>query len=206
MYRKEDGGRIRALSPTNIKLKEDYFGMTKIISTKVTEDADLVTVWQAYGEPMINADFYTLFVQKGKVLRQAKSHYWNFSADNIKLYNGKAVMNDGQTVRLIDANGSVKETWNMGKLSGRLKDSFAVEGMGEGFILARSNDEGFLILFNLKTHQSLLVYELLQLTPEQLNGFREDGIKFIGQNKNDGELRFELHDSEGRPQTFNYAL
>ncbi|WP_025685974.1 hypothetical protein [Paenibacillus maysiensis] len=115
-------------------------------------------------------------------------------------------MNDGQTVRLIDGNGSVKETWNMGKLSGRLKDSFAVEGMGEGFILARSNDEGFLILFNLKTHQSLLVYELLQLAPEQLNGFREDGIKFIGQNKNDGELRFELHDSEGQPQTFNYAL
>ncbi|WP_342425038.1 copper amine oxidase N-terminal domain-containing protein [Paenibacillus sp. FSL L8-0502] len=206
LYHKEDGGRIRALSPTNIKLKEDYFGMTKIISTKVTEDADLVTVWQAYGEPMINDDFYTLFVQKGKVLRQAKAHYWNFNANNIKLYNGKAVMNDGQTVRLIGANGSVKEIWNMGKLSGRLKDSFAVEGMGEGFILARSNDEGFLILINLKTHQSLLVYELLQLAPEQLNGSREDGIKFIGQNKNDGELRFELHDSKGRPQTFKYAL
>ncbi|AET61884.1 copper amine oxidase domain protein [Paenibacillus terrae HPL-003] len=206
LYRKVDGGRIRALSPTNIKLVEGYYGLTTIISTKVTEDADLVTIQQAYGEPMINDDFYTLFVQKGKVIRQAKAHYWSFNANNIKLYNGKAVMNDGQTVRLIDSDGSVKETWNMGKLSGRLKDSFAVEGMGEGFILARSNDEGFLMLFNLKTHQSFLVYELLQLAPEQLTGFREDGIKFIGQNKNDGELRFELSDSEGQPQTFNYAL
>lgn len=206
LYRKEDGGRIRALSPTNIKLKEDYFGLTKIISTKVTEDADLVTVWQAYGEPMINDDFYTLFVQKGKVLRQAKAHYWNFNANNIKLYNGKAVMNDGQTVRLIDGDGSVKETWNMGKLSGRLKDSFAVEGMGEEFILARSNDEGFLMLFNLKTHQSFLVYELLQIDPEQLTKFRDDGISFVGQNKNHGELRFEFTNSEGQPQTFNYAL
>jgi len=202
LYQRDDQERIRRLGVSTVKLDPGYISWTRITATKVSEDADLITIINNYGEPAINEAVYTLFVKKGKILRQSYAHYWQFTPEDIKLYNGDAVMNDGHQVRLIGSDGSVKSTWNVSQLAGNPQANYAVEALGEGYIVARWSEEGLLTLIDLRTKKSIILFEEFKINPADNPGY----LRFVGSDENQMELKFVFTNKDKQEITYTYKL
>ncbi|MNC67059.1 hypothetical protein D3C75_1175220 [compost metagenome] len=117
-------------------------------------------------------------------------------------------MNDGHTVRLIAPDASVKQTWNISELAGTPddSDSYAVEAIGDNFLVVRSSGDGFLTLIDLESKQAVLLYQEFGIEPTDMPGFKYDGIKFAGTGDNESELRFEFTSSTKTSTVFTYQL
>jgi hypothetical protein len=205
LYKRDTAGFIHSLGETAAKLVPGYFGNTKITAVKIAEDADLVTIESSHGEPLINLDVINLFVKKGVILRQSKAHYWRFYPEDLKVYNGNAVMNDGHIVRLIAPDDSVKESWNISELAGEPKDSYSIEAIGDNYLIVRSSQEGLLTLIDLKANEAILLYKEFDIKPSDLPGMY-DGIKFTGNTEDKSELQFEFTNRNNIKNIYTYKL
>ncbi|GGH22220.1 copper amine oxidase N-terminal domain-containing protein [Paenibacillus segetis] len=206
LYKRDTAGVVHSLGVSTAKLEPGYIGDTKITVVAVSEDADLVTIQNSSGEPSINLTVINLFVKKEVILRQSKGHYWQFSPDNLKMYKGNAVMNDGHNVRLIAPDASVKGTWNISKLAGVPEDSYAVEAMGENFLIVRSSQDGLLTLIDTTANQAILLYKEFDINPSDMAGFKNDGIHFTGNDVNTSELQFEFTNKDGTKTAYTYVI
>ncbi|WP_342561590.1 copper amine oxidase N-terminal domain-containing protein [Paenibacillus sp. FSL R7-0345] len=206
LYKRDGAGVVRSLGTSIAKLAPGYVADTRISFVKIAEDADLVTIENSSGEPSINLTVINLFVKKGAILRQSEAHYWQFYPENIKTYDGNAVMNDGYTVRLIAPDASVKQTWNVSKLAGTPDDSYAIEAIGENYLVARSSSEGLLTLIDLKANKAILLYTEFGINPTDMPGFKNDGLRFTGSGGNGSELQFEFTNGKKVKTVFSYTL
>ncbi|OMF94501.1 hypothetical protein BK144_08205 [Paenibacillus sp. FSL R7-0273] len=206
LYKRDGAGVVRSLGASIAKLTPGYVADTRISFVKIAEDADLVTIENSSGEPSINLTVINLFVKKGAILRQSEAHYWQFYPDNIKTYDGNAVLNDGHTVRLIAPDASVKQTWNISKLAGTPDDSYAIEAIGENYLVARSSSEGLLTLIDLQANKAILLYKEFDINPADMPGFKNDGLRFTGSVGNGSEVQFEFTNGKQVKTVFTYTL
>ncbi|MEK5255264.1 copper amine oxidase N-terminal domain-containing protein [Paenibacillus sp. FSL F4-0125] len=206
LYKRDIAGVVRSLGVSTAKLEPGYIGNTQISFVKITEDTDLVTIRNSSGEPSMNLTVINLFVKKGAILRQSTGHYWQFSPEDLKIYNGNAVMNDGHVIRLIAPDASVKESWNLSKLVGEPDFSYSIEAIGESYLIARSSQEGLLTLIDIEAKQAILLYKEFGINPSDMPGFKYDGIIFTGNGKNKSELQFEFTDTKKIRTAFTYQL
>ncbi|MBY0010791.1 copper amine oxidase N-terminal domain-containing protein [Paenibacillus typhae] len=207
VYKRDAAGVVHAVGVSAAaKLEPGYIAATQISSVPIAEDADLVTIQNSSGEPSINLTVINLFVKKGVILRQSAAHYWQFYPDNLKTYNGNAVMNDGHTVRLIAPDASVKQTWNISKLAGTPDVSYAIEAIGENYLVVRSSSEGLLTLIDLEMNKAILLYNEFGINPTDMPGFKDDGIRFTGSTGNGSELQFEFTNGKQVKTVFSYTL
>lgn len=206
LYKRDIAGVVRSLGVSTAKLEPGYTGNSQISFVKITEDTDLVTIRISSGEPSMNLTVINLFVKKGAILRQSTGHYWQFSPEDLKIYNGNAVMNDGHVIRLIAPDASVKESWNLSKLVGEPDFSYSIEAIGESYLIARSSQEGLLTLIDMEAKQAILLYKEFGINPSDMPGFKYDGIIFTGNGKNKSELQFEFTDTKKIRTAFTYQL
>ncbi|MNO25172.1 hypothetical protein D3C76_150040 [compost metagenome] len=206
LYKRDTAGVVHSLGISAAKLEPGYIGDTKITCVEITEDTDLVTIQNSSGEPSMNLTVINLFVKNGVILRQSTGHYWQFSPEDLKIYNGNAVMNDGHTIRLIAPDASVKESWNISKLAGAPEDSYSIEAIGENYLIARSSKEGLLTLIDLEAKQAILLYKEFAINPRDMAGFKYDGIEFTGNGENKSELQFEFTNKNKIKTVFTYKL
>lgn len=115
-------------------------------------------------------------------------------------------MNDGHTVRLIAPDASVLQAWNVSKLAGTPEQTYAIEAIGEGYLIARSSQEGLLTLIDTGAKQAILLYKEFGINPTDMPGFKYDGIKFAGSGADKSELQFEFTDSKKDSKTYTYRL
>ncbi|MBY3619526.1 copper amine oxidase N-terminal domain-containing protein [Acinetobacter sp. CUI P1] len=206
LYKRDTVGVVRSLGVSTAKLEPGYIGNTQVSFVNIAEDTDLVTIRNSSGEPSINLTVINLFVKNGAILRQSTGHYWQFSPEDLKIYNGYAVMNDGHVIRLIAPDASVKESWNLSKLAGEPDVSYAIEAIGENYLIARSSQEGLLTLIDMEAKQAVLLYKEFGINPSDMPGFKYDGITFTGNGKNKSELQFEFTDTKKIKTAFTYQL
>ncbi|OAB33090.1 hypothetical protein PMSM_16175 [Paenibacillus macquariensis subsp. macquariensis] len=206
IYKRDTAGVVHSLGVSTAKLESGYIGNTKITFVKITEDTDLVTIQNSSGEPLINLTVINLFVKKGVILRQSTGLYWQFSPEDLKTYNGNAVMNDGHSIRLIAPDASVKESWNISKLAGEPDVSYSIEAIGENYLIARSSQEGLLTLIDTETKQAILLYKEFGINPSDMQGFKYDGINFTGNGKTKSELQFQFTNKYTTKTVFTYEL
>lgn len=115
-------------------------------------------------------------------------------------------MNDGHTVRLIAPDASVLQTWNVSKLAGTPEQTYAIEAIGENYLVARSSQEGLLTLIDTGANRAILLYKEFGINPMDMPGFKYDGIKFTGSGDDKSELRFEFTSSKNDSKTYTYRL
>ncbi|KHL96836.1 hypothetical protein QW71_04170 [Paenibacillus sp. IHB B 3415] len=206
LYKRDAAGVVHSMGASTAKLEPYYIAGTRLTSVKISEDADLVTIQNSSGEPSVNLTVFNLFVKKGAILRQSTAHYWQFSPLELKSYGGNAVMNDGHTVRLIASDASVLQTWNVSKLADTPDQTYAIEAIGENYLVARSSQEGFLTLIDIGANRAILLYKEFGIDPLDMTGFKYDGIEFAGSNDDKSELRFKFTGSKKESKTFMYRL
>ncbi|TFE25203.1 copper amine oxidase N-terminal domain-containing protein [Cohnella luojiensis] len=206
LYNRDDSGKIHRLGISTAKLEPGYIIGTKMTAAKVADDADLISIYHSHGEPSSNVEVYTLFIKKGKILRQSHAHYWEFVPDDIKLYKGNAVMNDGHIVRLIGVDGSVISSWNVSKLAGNPDHSYAVEALGEGYIVVRWSNEGFLTVIDLRAQKAVILFKEFGIDLKDIPGFRYDSIRFSGIGNDPTELEFTFTNRDNQAKIYTYKL
>ncbi|WNS44715.1 copper amine oxidase N-terminal domain-containing protein [Paenibacillus sp. MMS20-IR301] len=207
LYKRDEAGVVHSLGATTAKLDPYFISGAQVTHVRISDEADLVTIQYSYGEPSINLDIIRLFVNKGVIMRQAKVHYWQYAPlEELKVYEGNAVMNDGQSFRLIAPDGSVKQTWNIAKLAGTPDVSYSIEAIGENYVLARSSDEGMLTLIDTGANRAVLLYKEFGINPLDMAGFKYDGIKLTGTGGDPSELEFEFTSGKKESKTFTYRL
>ena len=206
LYKRDAAGVVHSLGASTAKLEPGYIASTQITSVKISEDADLITIRNSNGEPSMNLTVINLFVNNSVILRQSTANYWQFSPEDVKISDGNAVMNDGHSVRLIAPDGSVQQTWNLSKLAGTPNESYAIEAIGEGYLIARSSGEGMLTLIDTEAKQAILLYKEFGINFTDMPGVKYDGIRFTGDSEDKTELQFEFTDTKKEKKTFTYRL
>jgi hypothetical protein len=205
LYTSRYRGVLIPLGPTIAKLTPGYVGSSSMSVVTTDPGVYLLTINHGFGEPLVNVDVITIFVKDNKILHQARAHYSRFSPRNITVaYNNYAVMNDGTTIRLIDVEGKIAQTYNLLELIGKKKDVYAVEAAAEQYLLVRSNDGGILTLVDLISKQVVELYSYFGIDPKNLSAFN-DGLSFTGEQS--GKLIFTFkQDGKKEEQTFSYPL
>ncbi|WP_342478366.1 copper amine oxidase N-terminal domain-containing protein [Paenibacillus sp. FSL H7-0350] len=206
LYKRDITGKVHTVGASTAKLDPYYIAGTRITAEKISDDADLVTIQYSSGEPSINLTVYNLFVRKGVILRQSKANYWQFSPEDIKIYEGNAVMNDGHSVRLIAPDGSVKQIWNHSKLAGTPEATYTIEGISGSILIVRSSQDGILTLIDTVAKQAVVLYEEFGIDPTELAGFTYDGIQFTGVSADRSELQFMFTNNKKASSVFTYRL
>lgn len=175
----------------------------------------LLRVSNVYGEPHLHAGYYTYLLKNGSVIRQGHTDTYTSFGTAAQWSEGKLVLNDGQTLRLIeDGTGAVSETIDLPHLMGATvtKDVYYnVEAVYKDVLLVRPLDTALLTLVNRTTGEQIPLYkELLsaerQLDVEQIDYmFPGDHIKFT---KREGNVfTFTVNYLDGSKETVHtYTL
>ncbi|MDG0795337.1 copper amine oxidase N-terminal domain-containing protein [Cohnella ginsengisoli] len=150
----------------------------------------VVTVSDIYGEPHINANYTTAYVKNKKLLDQATVHYWQRMTPNVTTLGNQAVLMDGKTLRILNADGSTDKTYDLTKLGG-LDEVYGVEGIGANYLLIRPNTTGLLTLVDPETGKKKALYELLDPADQEyakLNDVPYHGDTFMVGGEHDGVI------------------
>ncbi|KAI7251576.1 hypothetical protein KC345_g11564 [Hortaea werneckii] len=175
----------------------------------------LLRVSNVYGEPHVFADYFTYLLKNGNVIRQGHTSTYTSFGPSPMWSDGKLVMSDGQTLRLIeDGTGAVSERIDLRQLMGVTvtKDVYYnVEAVYKDVLLVRPIDTALLTLVNRTTGEQTLLYkELLsaerQKDVEQIDYmFPGDHIKLTGREGN--VFTFTANNMDGSGETvLTYTL
>lgn len=171
----------------------------------------IMRIGDSYGEPHINYQDFTLIFKNGALIRQSHMNYHWGVGTNIEMYNGNIVLNDGQTLRIIeDGTGKVIDTIDLFKLGGG-KDTYTVEGLQPDFIVVRSIKNTHLTLIDRQTGKSVILYkELLNANQqEQVENDtppmgRDDRLTYVKRNGN--TLYFTYDKGSKNEKKLTYTL
>lgn len=136
-------------------------------------------VRNSYGEPHLHASYDTFLIKDGGILRKTSIDVYSTFAEPAIWSDGKLVMSDGRTLRLIeDGTGRVTETIDLAKLMGDDKAAtqgrlYHVEMFDPDAALIRSSDTGYLTLVDRATGERTLLYKEF-LEGEQLTRIEQN--------------------------------
>ncbi len=81
-----------------------------------------------------------------------------------------------------------------------------MEALGEGYIVARWSNEGFLTVIDLRAQKAVILYQEFAIDPKDIPGFRYDFIQFSGSGKDPEELEFKFTNKDKQVITYTYKL
>lgn len=139
----------------------------------------LMNLYDNYGEPHLNNQYFTLILEDGKVIQQSSVHYWNRLEKNVSIINDQLVLLDGKTLRLIeDGSGKLIETIDLVRLGGE-DDNYFVEYFDKDVLLLRANKSGILKLVDRDTETVTVLYKEL-LDAKQQEYVETNDTPYIG--------------------------
>lgn len=154
----------------------------------------ILRVINNYGEPHINTEYFTFLFKNGSVIRQAHTDFRSTFLEPAVWSEGKLLLNDGRTLRLIDdGTGRVSEVIDLANLMGidGSKNTYSnVEGFYTDIALIRPWDTGLLTLVNRATGKLTLLYQQFfnadrQKELEKTDAmFPGDSLRFAGRSDN----------------------
>lgn len=209
VYVKDNKGARTLLAKLSQPINET--ALMKFIKTP--KGSLIVTISEFYGITIGSTDIHTLLFKENKLIRQMHAHYLFRSGKNINLVGSQIILTDGKKAEIIDDNtGKTIQTLDLVELGGK-DDDYAIEGLGDRYILIRPASTGLLTLVQLNSNSKTQLYEKLLDADEQkaaLNPgefFRGDTLTFVKQEGN--VLYFSKYDPKtGKPtkQLYPYAL
>ncbi|MHA6529685.1 stalk domain-containing protein [Paenibacillus sp. BAC0078] len=213
-----DSGELYISSGKNVKRKLASLGSGLDVVDFTFEQTPggltVLRVGNNYGEPHIYNGYYTFILKNGMIIRQSHTDFHTTFSEPALWSDGKLVLNDGQTLRLIeDGSGAVSETINLTRLMGSTVTKnvyYNVEAVYSDILLVRPGDTAFLTLVNRSTGARTLLYKELvdadrQRVLEQTDGmFPGDYIRLTGRSGN--TLTFTGYNTGGKDQTYTYTL
>lgn len=185
-----------------------YWGMsTKAIGT----NGLMVSLLINYGEPGIQYRSHAAYIKDSKLVKQAAAQYYQRYEPNIVAMNNNPLLTDGKTLTLLDSSGATLEEYDLPKLGGK-DESYAVLGMGQGYLIIRPNKTGLLTLVDLKTGTATLLYKQFLSAAEQEYAetndipYHGDELAFTGETSK-GILSFSYRSAlDGKSYTYSYSL
>ncbi|WP_036668231.1 copper amine oxidase N-terminal domain-containing protein [Paenibacillus sp. HW567] len=213
-----DSGELYISSGKNAKRKlaslHSGLDVVDLIFEQTPAGLTLLRVSNNYGEPHIHQEYYTFLLKNGSILRQGHTDFHTTFGDPALWTDGKLVLNDGQTLRLIeDGSGAVSETINLTRLMGSTVTKnvyYNVEAVYPDILLVRPGDTAFLTLVNRSTGAQTVLYKELvdanrQHVLEQTDAmFPGDYIRLTGRSGN--TLTFTGYNNVGKDQVYTYTL
>lgn len=153
----------------------------------------VVTMTDDFGEPHVHTEYTAGYVKNKKLIDQAAVRFFQRMTPNVTRLGNQAVLSDGKTVRILNADGSVDKSYDLKKLGG-LDEVYGVEGIGENYLLIRPNQTGLLMLVNPETGSKKELYELLDPADQEyalMNDTPYRGDALVVDDEHDGVL--DLH-------------
>lgn len=176
----------------------------------------VLQVRNSYGEPHLYAEYYTYLLKNGALMRQAHTDFHSTFDEPALWSEGRLLMNDGQTLRLIeDGTGAVKETVDLPKLMGTsvTRDVYYnVEAFYSDVALIRPGDTAFLTAVDRSTRTQTLLYEQLPAADSKWildqwdSMFPGDDLRFEGRSGNELTIRAYNLGLERKEKQFVYTL
>ncbi|MBD2845577.1 copper amine oxidase N-terminal domain-containing protein [Paenibacillus sp. IB182496] len=157
-----------------------------------SDSLQLVTVSDAYGEPMLHLDYYTGLLVDDRLVKQSNVSYYNRFADNVNRYKDLPVMTDGRMLYLVNAEGDVARSYDLEELAG-WDENYYIAGIGEDYLLVRPSQTGLLTYIEPESGETTQLYTLLDEQEQEYAlhndvPYRGDHLRFAGETG--GELRF----------------
>lgn len=151
------GSKPISVGKTSMNIKE----ISTFTAAKLDAKSYLLQIHDNYGEPHINDVVFRAIVHKEKLALSSQVDYWgHHNHESIEKANNLIVMIDGKNLKLADAKGTVKASYQAKDLFGE-DDNFTVEGAFDEYLLVRPYQKSLLHLFNTKTKQSVMLYKEL---------------------------------------------
>lgn len=161
---------------------------------KTPKGLTVVRVSNAYGEPHLYSETFTLVLKNGAILRQAALDLRKSAGKSVQWADGRLLLNDGQNLRAIeDGTGKVLETIRLPELMGTTDHedlSYAVEAVYPDVLLVRSTQSGILTLVDRGTGSQTELYkefygndaQKMEATTDPM--FPGDRLNFAGRSGN----------------------
>ncbi|MEW9105858.1 copper amine oxidase N-terminal domain-containing protein [Paenibacillus sp.] len=192
------GSKPLTVGKTSMDIKE----ISTFTAAKLDAKSYLLQIHDNYGEPHINDVVFRAIVHKEKLALSSKVSYWgHHNHESIEKAGDLIVMIDGKTLKLADAKGTVKASYQAKDLFGE-EDNFTVEGAFDGYLHVRPYQKGTLQLLNTKTKESVLLYKelLSEQDKEIIDTMIKDGA--TGDSDYAGD-RLSFVKKEGKTLYFN---
>ncbi|SFB60583.1 Copper amine oxidase N-terminal domain-containing protein [Cohnella sp. OV330] len=183
-----DPSNSPAVKTGKLDFKQQEF--LRLSVDKLGTSGFVVTVSDIYGEPHINVNYTTAYVKNKKLADQATVHYWQRMTPNVTTLGNQAVLTDGKSLRILNADGSTDKSYDLTKLGG-LDEVYGVEGIGANYLLIRPNTTGLLTLVDPETGKKKALYELLDPADQEyakLNDVPYHGDTFTVGGEHDGVI------------------
>ncbi|NBD24598.1 hypothetical protein [Paenibacillus glycinis] len=154
---------------TNVRAYQ-YYGISE---TKLdAKGSVLLKIMHSHGEPSLAADYYSLVIQNGKLVRQTEELYYGFgNTQSIqKSTDGYHVLLNKTGALFLDHAGNTVLGYDMGSLLGSDKN-FTIEyaSVDEGIALVRPYAAATLLLVDMNKDTAVPLYkELLSAEEQQL--------------------------------------
>lgn len=216
-----DTGDLSVSSGSNAKRTLVNLGTgLDLVDFKFEETPGGLTVLRisnSYGEPHLYAGYFTYILKNGSLLRQTYTDFHSTFAEPALWSEGKLLMNDGKTLRLIeDGTGAVSESIDLTKLmhaDATQNPTYNVEGFYSDIALIRPRDTASLTLVDRTTGTQTLLYERLldaddrEWLLEQWDSmFPGDDLKFAGRSGNKLTIMAYNMGPEREEKKFIYTL
>lgn len=146
-----------------------------------------------YGEPHFGNQLFTLVIKDGNVISQASVKYWNRFETNVTRAEGQLLLNDGNTLKIIeDGTGNVMETIDLVQLGGE-EDDYFIEYFDKDVFLLRANKSGILKLIDRAAGTSTVLYkELFDAKYQEYAEFNDSPYRgdFLKLIKREGDMLY----------------
>lgn len=177
----------------------DLKGKPQLLQADVqvlSDDSFLVSMTDSYGDPLTNQDRYQVLIERGQAVRTAKVHYEGArTVDGLAAVEGRAVMLDGDDLRVVLPSGAIDREYDLATLLGQT-GPYIIEGVYDDFLLVRDQPRSLLIGYDLKRQIPIFFYKQLlpstdqtmieEWDPMDIN-YPGDQIKFV---KKEGSTLF----------------
>ncbi|MCM3781691.1 copper amine oxidase N-terminal domain-containing protein [Neobacillus mesonae] len=158
-------GMVKQLYDFNLEVYNPY----KYEFTKTNEGLFIVSIYDMYGEPMVQQRIFTVIIKNGAVIRQSHVNYFKRFEENavVSISGNELLLTDGIKLRLLeDGTGGLVKTYNLEKLGGET-GHYSVEAVDEEYFLIRSNVKGLLTYIDRETGERVPLYKELLPAVEQ---------------------------------------
>ncbi len=181
---------------------------------KIDDSTYVTNVYNSYGEPHIFDDRYRAILHNGSVVRQVGMSYGGFSnitlEKDVLTYDGKIILNDGQTAELVTPDGKVAESIDLEEIGGP-DDVYSLEVMESDFLLIRPYSTGTLLLVDRTSGEATSIY-LSMLDKASIDRIQNDelgigdGLKFTGRTGDQLKFKWQLPSLSTEAVTKTYDL
>ncbi|RCX14445.1 copper amine oxidase-like protein [Fontibacillus phaseoli] len=181
---------------------------------KINDSTYVTSIYNSYGEPHIFDGRYRAILHNGSIIRQASMSYGGPSSIHLEkdvlTYDGKIILNNGQTAELVTPDGKVADIIDLEKIGGP-DDVYSLEVMESDFLLIRPYSTGTLLLVDRSSGEATSIY-LSMLDKASIDRIQNDefgigdGLKYTGRTGDRLNFKWQLPNLSSEAVTKTYDL